>query len=454
MKKYLFILATAAIVVSCSDQDTFKKDIQTGNDGAISFTSFSQPATRAENSSATSKWIFFNHHTTFQVWGYKNTEGTAVFSGDAVTVAADAQAATGYSYTYEPTRYWDKAATTYQFYAAAPSNSDWSFNGVNSVATQNAGYFTTTSTITGVNLKATTPATSMSDSFKGKSDVDKLIAEPCQVNKAKFAVEPVQLNFIHILGKLNVTIKKDGTKLAGQKVTLKSFEVKNLYNKGDFNESTSAANLSAGSNARWGKASDASAVTYESIKDWEVTTSANYIVESLVIPQDAEVELVALDGKYHAHVDAVKYTTLAAYNAAHSGATLTETQWNALTAANQTLTGYNDAVEEDVTEETFNQLLASLIISPEEPEIQAVSNSSKPYLKIVYTIEDGTHTADQFTAYYNLATAFKGAAEQASTLGFYEGWQNTLNITISPAEIQFCADVYQWADQNKDLTVW
>ncbi len=423
MKKYLFFLATAAIVVSCSDQDTFKKDILTGNDGAISFTSFSQPATRAENSSATSKWIFFNHHATFQVWGYKNTETAAVFSGAVVTVAADDQATTGYSYTYEPTRYWDKAATTYQFYAAAPSNSDWSFNGVSSVATQNAGYFTTTSTLTGVNLKATTPAATMSDSFKGKDDVDKLIAEPCQVNKAKFAVEPVQLNFIHILGKLNVTIKKDNEKLADQTVTLKSFEVMNLYNKGDFNENTSVANLAAGSNARWSKTNDATAVKYESKKDWEITTTPNYIVESLVIPQDAAVEVVALDGKHH---DAVLYSGYEEYNTAKNASLADEAAFNALSTEEKT----------------------------KEAEIAEVGTNSKPYFKIVYTIKDGNNTPEQFTAYYNLATAFKGAAEQASTLGFYEGWQNTLNITISPAEIKFCADVYQWADQKKDLTVW
>lgn len=423
MRKYLFILATAAIVVSCTDHDTFKKDIQTGYDEAISFTSFSQPATRAENSSTTAKWIFFNHHTTFQVWGYKNTETAAVFSGDVVTVAEDAQAATGYSYTYSPTRYWDKAASTYQFYAAAPSNQGWTFNGVSSVATQNAGYFTTTSTIVGTNLKANTPATSLSDSFKNQGDIDKLIAEPCSVKKAKFAIEPVQLSFIHILSKLNVTIKKDADKLANQTVTLKSFEVMNLYNKGDFNENTNATNLAAGSYARWSKADDATSVIYESKKDWEITTDVNYIVESLVIPQNAAVEVVALDGKYH---EAELYSGYEEYNTAKNASLADQAAFDALSTEEKT----------------------------KEAEIAAVSESSKPYFKIVYTIQDGNNTPEQFTAYYNLATAFKGTAAQASDLGFYEGWQNTLNITISPAEIEFCADVYQWDTKSADMTVW
>lgn len=457
MKKYLFIFATAAIVVSCSDLDTFKKDIQTGNDEAINFTSFSQPATRAENSSATDKWTFFTHHANFQVWGYKNTEADAVFSEDIVTVAEAESPATGYTYTYAPTRYWDKAATSYQFYAAAPANAGWTFDGVSSIATQNEGYFKTTSTITGVNLMATTPAASMSESFKGKADVDKLIAEPCEIKKAKFAIEPVQLNFIHILSKLNVTIKKD-TKLASQTVTLKSFEVMNLFNKGDFDENTSVSNLASGSNGRWTKASDATSVKYESKKDWEITTAANYIIESLVIPQDAAVEVVALDGQAHAAVDAVNYASLQEYNTAHPSAELTAAQWAVLTGANPSRTDYNEATEgtdNDInSDEEFEALLATLIKEPAIAAINAVSTTSEPYLKIVYTIKDGNNTAEQFTAYYNLATAFKGSATQASTLGFYEGWQNTLNINISPAEIEFCADIYQWADKSADMTVW
>lgn len=454
MKKYLFILATAAIVVSCSDMDTFKKDIQTGNEEAISFASYSQPATRAENSNATHTWDFFTHHTTFEVWGYKNTEAGAVFSRDVVTVAEAVSPATGYTYTYSPLRYWDKAATTYYFYAAAPSNANWEFTGVDNIASQNAGYFTTTSTLTGSNL-ISTPGADLLNSFKDATDKDKLIAEPRPVDKTKFGTEPVQLNFIHILSKLNVSIKKDDAKLANQTVTLKSIEIKNLYNKGNFDEHTVVANLANGSNARWEKDANATNVTYAFNTDNEITATKKYYIESLVIPQDAEVEAVALDGQAHAAVDAVKYTTLAAYNSAHQNEQLTQAQWDALNVENQTLEGYNTAVDPDLADEDeFNALLATLIEEPAIAAINAATDTSKPYMKIVYTIKDGNNTAEQFTAYFNLATAFKGTAEQASTLSFYEGWQNTLNITISPDVIEFSADIYQWPTKTeKDLTV-
>lgn len=452
MKKSLFIIAATALVfTACSDVDTFKKDVQTGNDGAISFTSYSQPVTRAENSSATNKWVFFNHHTTFQVWGYKNTETTAVFSDDEVTVAEDASAATGYSYTYSPLRYWDKAATTYKFYAAAPStNGGWQFNGVTSVATQADGYFTTTSTITGANLKLETPGTSLSNTFKGQADIDKLIAEPCSVDKAKFGIEPVQLNFIHILSKLNVSIKKDATKLNTQTVKLVSFEVENLYNKGDFDESTVVANLSSGSNARWTKANDAAALTYSAKTNWEITTDVNYIIESLVIPQDAEVEVVALDGEHHnaEFYTWAEYQALTGYDAAKVP---TEAAFNDLKVGTISMADYNTSHNTYITD-GFDALIASVV--NDATEIAAVSGSSKPYFKIVYTIQDGQNNPEQFTAYFNLATAFKGAAAQASTIGFYEGWQNTLNIIISPDEIEFTANVYEWSTKNEEtLTI-
>ena len=448
MKKYLFLIATAAIVASCSDMDTFKKDIQ-NNNGVIEFSSYSQLTTKAENSSAIEKYVFFNHHTTFKVWGYKNTEVPAVFAGDVVTVAEATPS--GYTYSYSPLRYWDKAATTYRFYAAAPADGGWDFQGVsNDESTQNqaAGYFKTTSTITGVNLKATTPSESLSEYFKDKQDVDKLIAEPCAVNKSKFGIEPVQLDFIHILSKMNVSIKKDN-KLSAQTVTLKSFEIVNLFNKGNFDENTSVANLADGSNVRWTKADGAGSVTYSAKTNWEITTKKNYIVESLVIPQNAEVELVALDGKHHDPVPEVKYSSLTDYNAAYSSAILDDTQWTALNVDNQTTSGYNTATSQSLSDDQFNALVATLIKEPAVPEIAAVGNNSKPYFKIVYTIQDGDNTPETFTAYYNLATAFKGLAVQASTVGFYEGWQNTLNININPDEIEFCADVYKWATKKE-----
>ena len=91
MKKYLFILATAAIVASCAENDSFKEINTQGNgDEAISFTSYTSKATRAENSNANYSWTFYTHQPDFIVYAYKNPNnayGDQVFSGQIITMA-------------------------------------------------------------------------------------------------------------------------------------------------------------------------------------------------------------------------------------------------------------------------------------------------------------------------------------------------------------------------------
>lgn len=387
MKKSIFILAAVAIVASCSDQDTLKKDLQNDNGMAISFTTFTENLTRGnvENSDTTYKWVFFTHHDDFQVWGYKNTSSNAVFDADSVSVTVNPSDASKYDYTYSPLRFWDKAATKYEFYAAAPKdNAGWTFVEPTNENQKN-GYFETSSTLTPSNLAAT-PADSYAESFKGVTDVDKMIAEPASVAYASFN-RPVQLNFIHILSRLNVTIKK-ADNLATQIVKLKKFEVKNLNGSGNFSESTAATQ--SGNNNRW--SGQGTPITYSATTSsdtaalFKIQQTPYYIIESLVIPQDAAIENIALDGKAK-NVESVNYV--------------------------------------------------------------AIESAEEPYFVITYVIWDGTegHDAEEFTAYYNLATVFTAAAP--TTLKFNEGWQNTLNITLQPNQIEFCAEVAAWADRDR-----
>lgn len=439
MKNLLIIAATALAFASCAGNDTFKKDIQDNTD-AISFTSYTNKQTRAENSSAGHTWHFFNHHTTFQVWGYKNTSETAVFDGDIVTVTensanVDGTAATdnSYKYTYSPLRFWDKAATMYEYYAAAPSDGSWTFvstgitaANITTEAGQNKGYFTTSSTLTPANL-STASNLVYTTSFKSSSDIDKLIAEKSTVPYANFKSE-VHLLFMHILSRLNVTIKADENLVAPasdvnkQKIVMTSLEVKNLNAFGKFSEAT--APVATGTIARWsdwGTPKD-----YTAVANTELTKDAQWVLQSLVIPQNAGYEAVALDGKAHDAIAAVLYADVNEYNAAKK-TSLTASDFDALSDAEKTKT-------------------------PGASSVAAVSTSSKPYLVLTYTIQqthDGSGTAiaspeepETFVVYYNLANAF---ALNEGNLAFNEGWQNTLNITIKPDVIEFCADVAEWS---------
>lgn len=448
MKKYLFIIATAALFASCAENDTFKKDVQ-NNSEAIRFESFTSKQTRAENSQANYTWAFFDHHTTFLVWGYKNTSETAVFDEDIVTVTSDNAATPTYTYTYSPLRFWDKAATEYEFYAAAPSGNDgnWTFvdndivaANITVAANRNKGYFTTSSTLTPANLSNASNF-AYTNSFKNSGDIDKLIAAPSAVEYDNFK-QTVQFDFIHILSRLNVTIKADEAIVAPtgdknkQEVKMVSLVVKNLNTAGSFSEATDPD--PDGSIARW--SAQATPKDYTAVANTDVTETAKYVLQSLVVPQNAPFEVVALDGKAHDATAATYYATVEEYNAAKglTGDDAKGSDW------------WSTASDADKTK------------TPAGTNVKAATDGTEPYLILTYTIQQ-THDAsgteigqanrkpaEEFVAYYNLANAF---GLQEGNLKFNEGWQNTLNITIKPATIEFCAKVAEWSTYERGVTV-
>lgn len=408
-KSFIIIAAAATLFAACAGNDSYK-EIDKQENNAISFNTFTSKQTRAaENSTASYNWAFINNHTTFQVWGYKDiAPESAVFEATKVTASGDEATTT---YAYDTLRFWDKTADKYHFYAAAPAmpegeNPAWKWIFVSTDITAanklDKGYFKTTSELTGVNLKNQAevgPGATLSNYFIGQDDIDKLIAAPCEFVKSRYAKpnpEVVQLNFNHILSKLNITVRK-GANINNDLyvVKLTRFEVKDMQAKGDFSEKDPAVATKPGTNERWStdnytdaKVDYVALTNVNSLKNAQnkpelaVTNSDQYIVESLVIPQDIDYKKVALDGK-------------------------------------------------------------------EDGTIEAVTTNSKPYFVITYTIND-----EVFTAYYNLAAAF-GATEDANKnkISFNEGWQNTLHIVINPDKIEFTADVAEWAT-NKEETVY
>ena len=386
MKKGLLLIATAALVfAACTDNDTYKKDINDSkvSNGAITFKSFTEKATRAENSTALYTQTFYTHQESFQVWARKsNQPKQEIFDGTKVIVAPGTGANT-YTYTYAPERFWDKLAPKYHFYAAAPARpaSDtewtWNFNGnlIEDAETLNKGYFSIDKdfTLNEVNLKHVDNEgadNALENVFKkikvsntnAATDIDLLIAAPAEVTKTYYNVpnpEAVNLNFIHILSKLNVTIKTslgtvtptDGTADHTYQVKLLAFEVKNVPNVGTFSENPN--NLSTNNKQiRWTLTTPATNKTsiltgIEGLNSQnQITTAAlsvpynpsesekKYIVESLFIPQQIKYERVALDGQEHeaVEVEAAPYASYEAYEIAkHNDVTrLTKAQFEAL----------------------------------------------------------------------------------------------------------------------------
>ena len=531
MKKQFLFAVAVTMLTACVNTDNLR-DISpyqdSENDGSISFNPFTEKVTKgtnaAENSTAYYSWLFYDIHNNFKVWGYKSTAANnPVFEGTTVTV--EKPSAGVYTYTYSPLRFWDKTAASYQFFAAAPADDSWTFNYTGADATTyGTGSFQTTSTLTGVNLMNQAeagPSADLRNYFKGTADVDKLIAAPCQVAQTSYnAPTPaaVHLNFIHILSKLNVTIKK-ADKLASDdyKVILKEFKICNVPGTGYFNEASADADHTA-KNTRWNFVtptftSESNLMTegdnsynhnkkieYKALTNWTnpaaetdenlgnheiyVTTSANYILESLVVPQNIEYERVALDGAAHEAVPAVTtavlYSDYEEYTKAKAVEAILSKEAFDKVHDNPTLTSYNDVIagtDDDISSDAFQILLNEITKTPITPAIEAylkaeneayVANSkhsSEPYFIITYSIN-----GDVFTQYFNLAAAFLNYTNNnqmitkttsgetvtysytnltetdPKTFSFNEGWQNTLNIIINPTAIEFTADVAKWAD--------
>ncbi len=382
MKKILFLTTLAAAFAfgfsSCSNEELVE-NIEQAQGAEIAFDTFADKLTKAENSDKTSTTALEGHHTTFNVWGTKTVGSTtsvvySVADKGSVSFASSAWTAT-------PKKFWDKTATNYNFYAAAPATANWAF----AFTTGNADGTITLAdfTLEGKNALTAASATAV-DTWKDVADdVDLMIASPCPVARTSYnKADPdkVNLQFNHILSRLNVLVKK-GEVLENETVSLTGLSIVNLKNKSSFDESKkTGTELAAGTTARWTTPEldgtyqlDGLTLTATTKEDG-VTTTAQYIGEWLIIPQEITKKVLDVD--------------------------------------------FSDKGEGSSTED---------------------GAKNEAYVKVDYTIN-----GEEFFGYYNLAHAFK-AANSGDKIAFNEGWQNNLTIVINPDVIEFDAEVFDWA---------
>ncbi|MBR6593516.1 MAG: fimbrillin family protein [Prevotella sp.] len=296
MKKQYFLMAMAATMfAACSQTEVIDEVVDNSTPKAIGFTTYAEGQTRAENSTGNYTWPLENHHKTFKVWGYKNVSETKVFDNQLVEYST--------SWGYTPLRYWDKAATDYEFYAAAPAKDKednylgWALN--QNTSAHNDDFFTLVNFgLKGVNLSTKSDDT-RKDSWLETSDIDLMIADEKNVPNANFTTNPVEFQFNHILSRLNVTLYKDAV-LELETVTLKSIVVKGLNATGNFNESLmSGVDLKNGTHERWTNQATPRDIKLEgnyTIKEKPAGDTKFYVIQSLVIPQEFEYENINLDG--------------------------------------------------------------------------------------------------------------------------------------------------------------
>lgn len=305
MKKSYLIIASAAILASCAQNEALNEIVKEETPTVIGFNTISEKATRADGVENLE-----DYHASFNVYSTKvsNNPGAdqtpvVVFDGNlqADLISFDANRMAPNNWTYSPYRFWDKQAT-YSFVAVAPNSDIVKYSKSDNIA-DNAGTFVTTATagytLTGQNLQ-TSDAPAEAEIRKGFTgadggDTDVMTSGKITRNGAD-PVEDVNLEFKHILAKLNIAIAKDPT-FDNVKVLIRKVQVVGLDDNGTYYEGTSDTESAWTST----KVNDDYKLQWENANGIELpgsTEEANgkklYFIESLVMPQSIEKDVEKL----------------------------------------------------------------------------------------------------------------------------------------------------------------
>ena len=283
MKKSILFLATAALFAACTN-DSVRENLA-DDQVEIGFSTYIQKpvASKADNSTAEEVNSLSDYHTTFVVNGFKTVAGKneLVFNNQLVEYTT--------VWTYSPKKIWDKSASGYSFFAAAPFSANWAY--------ADGKYEYTDFELTGSSLDPTT--TLNAAAVFGAEDL--MIATDVTDYKT-YKSTPVNFSFNHILSRLNIAVRCTGFD-TDYEVLLKEVKVYNMTSNGSFNEAADLGTdvLANGTIKRWAAATAPAKYTagvgYTNAEGLKIDGTANYVYQTLIIPQEvAYVADVALNG--------------------------------------------------------------------------------------------------------------------------------------------------------------
>lgn len=284
MKKSVLFLATAALFAACTN-DSVRENIA-DDQVEIGFSTYIQKpvASKADNSNAENLNDLEAYHQNFVVNGFKTigSNNEPVFVNQLVEYVSSA-------WTYSPKKIWDKSASGYSFFAAAPFSANWAY--------ADGKYEYTDFELTGSSLEPTT--TLNAAAVFGEEDL--MIATDVTDYKT-YDSTPVNFSFNHILSRLNIAVKCTGFG-TDYNVLLKEVKVYNMTSNGSFNEAADLETdvLADGTIKRWTSATVPAKYTegvgYANAEGLKIEGTANYVYQALIIPQEvAYVADVALNG--------------------------------------------------------------------------------------------------------------------------------------------------------------
>ena len=431
MKKHFIFAAAATMLTACVNLDTLNgvDDYQAPN--SIGFSTFTTHQTKAENSTEDATSSLSNFNTTFLVWGYKTINNTPAYvfgktSGDTPTYPGQLVQYSNPSWTYSPIRGWDKSASQYDFYAAAPSTASWVWDETNNALALNNFVITGTNAVSTVGTENTASEAISVDSEDLMISTNKTVA-PAQYGTA------VQLDFNHILSRLNIGIQK-GSEVYDYTVKLNSIKIFNLINKASFDEDADLTNVipAYGNNTDEGHDTRAYILSHGVAARWTKSTVAT---DKFTTGQMQYVNAEGLEITSSEAIPTHDPAVTSSYQYVFKGLVIPQTSAFAQTKL--------------PTDNTYNETTDLNIDGSNRDDL------GLPYIEIDFeigTTVGSTYTkGDGFKYYYNLADVFNGDGTGAFT--FCEGWQNTLLITLKPDVIEFTPLVYNWEDKDVMIEV-
>ena len=237
MKKLMIFAVAAIAAIACSR--TY--DTAPASEKAIGFGTWTETLTKARVQADNTFTVGDN----FAVYGAKliSSTPTTVFDDDVVTMTA---AGTPGTWTYTNTRYWDRNADSYVFYAISPAS---------------IGTAGTVNPQTGV-------ITSAAITFAG-NDNDILVADKETVAKAQFGNQ-VGIDFNHVASLVDIKVSKAST-LHDAVVKVTAFSLSNIESAGvlSVDDAYNATNYGG---------------TNGPVVTWSSTATASYLPANGVVP--------------------------------------------------------------------------------------------------------------------------------------------------------------------------
>lgn len=305
MKKSYLMIA-AALMASCSNSTKLDNEIpQANQNDKIGFVTYSEKATRTDETNSVN---LYDYYKTFDVYAWKTAAGeeqrvfnhvpvehfTSDTQGDVVYATAPAKPSDEWGaltdtrfhgWFYESIRYWDKLATSYNFYAIAPYEVTPSpalhiANGQNNITigADDDRYMISTEKNLAIN-----PTITNEKKYFGFNK-DYMLAD-----KSSTKFQLVTLNFHHILTKLNVKITLTDSYIGSQTFTIRDLKIAGLENEAYFEYSTNMT--TNGWNTKTGSTYDLHIPTDYILKNAPATEedkteySGYYWIQTLIFPQ-------------------------------------------------------------------------------------------------------------------------------------------------------------------------